>query len=403
MRIALRLKAWARRLAVTIGRRAVRHIVVRGFREFLVGPEVGRALVSYLALPLFLPAGLRDRVKFSNRGIAQEMVRALNELGYVADIVNFDNTSWIPRRHYDLFIGHAGVNFTSIEERLAPTVKRVYFSTGTYWREANERLATRLHWLTLRRGVLLPANRAASPSEEAANKAADAIVCIGNDSVVKSYATLGKQTIALDNGVFPVAWRGWETKEFGAARRHFLFFAGPGNVLKGLDLLLEAFVGTDLHLHVCQELEPEFREVYKRECGAPNVHVYGHIPMRSRLFQDLARQCGWVITATCTEGQPGAVLECMGHGLVPVVPDTANLDGEDGWAVRISQCDVETIREVVTATSRMAVDECRRLSYQAVEAAQSRFTPEAFRGAFKTAIAAAVSDLKGQTCLGGVD
>jgi glycosyltransferase involved in cell wall biosynthesis len=329
-------------------------------------------------------------VKFSNRGIAQEMVRALNELGYAVDIVSYENTVWAPYREYDLFIGHGGINFVRLASCLPKIATRIYFSTGMYWREANERLATRLHWLALRRGALLPAYRAASEDEEAANQAADGIICLGNEGVAKSYSAFGK-VVAINNAVYPVV-SGWgPAKDFDEGRKHFLFFAGRGNVLKGLDLLLEAFRGTDMHLHVCQHLEPEFEAVYSRECTKEsNIHIYGHIAMRSAIFEELVRRCNWVISATCTEGQPGAVLECMGHGLIPVIPDSVHIDADSRWSLRMPNCDVETIRDVAAAASRLTPEVCREMSIRSQEEVRLRYTPAYFREAFKQAIEAIV-------------
>jgi glycosyltransferase involved in cell wall biosynthesis len=381
---------YGRDVSTRIGRLIVRNLVVKDFGEFRCEPIRGRALVAYLAFPLIAPRAFRDRVKFSNRGIAQEIVRALNELGYVVDVINFDNMSWVPKRQYDLFIGHAAANFAQLASQLPSETVRIYFATGMYWREANERLARRLHDLALRRGVSLPANRAASEGEEEANRLADGIICVGNAAVAKSYSTFAK-VVALNNGVYPITWQGWQKKDFEAGRKHFLFFAGRGNVLKGLDLLLDAFCGTDMHLHICQHIESEFWSAYEAECRSqPNIHVYGNVKMRSARFESLAARCNWIISATCTEGQPGAILECMGYGLIPILPDAANIDMDREWGLRIERCEVEAIREVARAACEMDPEQCQRMAEKAVEVVQKGYAADGFRRHFKDAIRAVV-------------
>lgn len=378
--------ASGRTVLARVGRAILRHLAVSRFREFTDGQESGRALVAYLVAPLLLPARLRDRVKFSNRGIAQEMARGLNELGYVVDVINFDNASWVPRERYDLFIGHAGTNFTELAAQVPRDAVRIYFATGMYWQEANKRLAARLARLRLAHGVALPPNRAASPKEETANKIADGIICLGNSAVAETYSAFAR-VFTLDNGVFPVQGDGWERKDFESGKKHFLFFAGGGNVLKGLDLLLEAFRGTELHLHVCQRIEAEFWERFARRFARePNIHFYGHVRMRSRVFLKLAARCNWVIAASCTEGQPGAVLECMAHGLIPLVSDTANMDMDPKWSDAIEKCEVDGIRESAIRVTRKSVDECRRMAQEVVEVTRTRYTPQAFREGFKRAV-----------------
>ncbi len=366
--------------------RLARRKIITGFREFCVAEPSQRALVSYLVLPLLPPPALRERVLFSNRGIAQQIVQGLNEMGYLVDIVNYDNLSFQPSDSYDLFVGHAGINFEHISRLLPRHTARIYFSTGIYWREMNVREARRFYDLTLRTGHVLPPDRYVGNPEDYANQVADGIICLGNKDAAKTYARF-PQVVNINNGIFPLCWEGWQDKDYGEGRKHFLFFSGRGNVHKGLDRLLEAFAGLDLHLHVCQHLEPDFERVYRQELKqCPNIHVHGFIKMRSSHFESLAQRCNWVILPTCAEGQPGSVIECMAYGLVPILPDAANIDLED-WGVRLPDCEVETIRSEVSRVSTMAVEECRGRAARVVEASKEKYSVENFRSSFIRGVA----------------
>ena len=377
--------------------------VIRGFDEFVSGNPARRALLSYLVFPLLLPPILRDRTKFSNRGIAEQIPRALNELGYVVDITNFDNRSWVPSQPYDLFIGHGGINFERLSRCLPDSTPRIYFSTGIYWGEGNARLARRIHELALRRGFLLPLHRSVLFDEEYANQIADGIICLGNEFAVETYSRF-RHVIGMNNAIFPIKRYAWRNKDYGEGRRHFLFFSGRGSVLKGLDLLLEAFARTQLHLHICQHLESDFAEVYRHELtGCPNIHVHGFLKMRSRRFSAVAARCNWVISTTCTEGQPGAVLECMGHGLIPILPNTANINMED-WGIVFPDCEVETIRSTVLKASTMQIDECRQRSARVQESTRRTYSVDNFRDNFKKAVIDILTmiDVKGHDDHGSV-
>ena len=359
--------------------------VITGFDEFGTARLERRALLSYLVLPLLLPPALRDRVKFSNRGIAQEIPRVLNELGYIVDIVNFDNRSWVPSQPYDLFIGHGGMNFERFSKALSKTTIRIYFSTGLYWRTWNIRLAKRLYDLSLRRGYALPAYRAISDDEEFANRAADGIICLGNKAAVDSYSMFS-HVVGINNAVFPPQWEGWRDKDYAEGRNHFLFFSGRGSILKGLDLLLEVFSRTQLHLHICHHMEPDFSTVYRRELAEfPNIHVYGFVKMRSPQFQALAKRCNWIISATCNEGQPGALLEGMAYGLIPIAPSSANIDLED-WGIRLFDCEIETIASIARQASEIPAEECERRAARIMEVTRTIYSVKTFRENFKAAL-----------------
>jgi glycosyltransferase involved in cell wall biosynthesis len=381
------LEALSRAAGAVVNRVAqlAKRRVITNYGEFCTLPCARRALLSYLVLPLLPPPALRDHVMFSNHGIAQEIPRALNELGFAVDIINHDNTSWLPTRDYDLFLGHAGINFERISRRLAEAVPRIYFSTGTYWRELNVQEARRLYELALRRGYLLPPDRFVRYDEEYANCSADGIICLGNQEAARAYAQFRK-VMAISNAIYPVDWGGFGGKDFSEGRKHFLFFSGRGSIHKGLDRLLEAFVGLDAHLYVCQHVEPDFIRIYRRELAeTPNIHLLGFVKMRSPQFEQLAARCNWVILPTCAEGQPGSVIECMGYGLIPILPDAANIDLED-WGVRLADVDVGTIRSVAEQVTKIPAEECQRRAERVLAAARDIYSVEKFRANFKAAV-----------------
>ena len=376
-------------------RRAIRRVMrprpprrparLYGFREFCATTPTRRALVSYLVTPLLARPADREHVAFSNLGIAQYIPRALNELGYEVDIVEWDDPVWQPERAYDLYVGHAGINFQHIAEALPAEATRIYFSTGIYWREANLREARRVYELAQRRGVLLNPDRPIRFSEEYANRSADGIICLGNQNAVRSYAGF-PVVIGIRNAVFPLERPPLLDERAPDRRKHFLFFSGSGNLHKGLDLLLEAFAGTDLHLHVCQEIDAEFERAFHAELSEyPNIHVHGYTAMRSEAFERIAAQCRWTISATACEGQPGAVLECMAYGLVPILPAEANIDLED-FGLPLPDVSTAGIRRVVAEAANMAPDECARRARRSAAAIRSDYTPDQFDARFKEAV-----------------
>lgn len=367
-------------------RRATNRLVIRNYREYCTGTPHRRALVSYLMHPLLLPARFRHKLLFSPFGIAQEIPRALNEMGYAVDIVAFDNIHWRPRGGYDLFIGHGGINFERLADAVGPSATKIYFASGLYWKEWNRRVAERLSELAQRTGWLLPPERAISHDEETANAMADATIHLGNAHAGASYAHL-PNIHGINNAAYPVTWGGWGSKDYGHARSGFLFYQGPGNVHKGLDRILEAFAGApQLELHVCQDIEPRFRKVYEGLlAGAPNIHVHGFIAQRSAAFYDLARRCSWVLSATCAEGQPGSVIEAMAHGLIPIVPESANID-IGSWGIRLQDCSVLQIAATCAAVCEISASTCEAMAQATVAETLQKYSVENFRRSFKDAV-----------------
>src|SRR3989339_1285118 len=154
-----------------------------GFNKFCISKPTQRALLSYLVHPLLPPSQFWEKKLFSNRGIAILIVRALNELGYVVDIVGMENIRWKPKRRYDLFIGHGGKNFRHLVENQPYFNKIIYFATGSYWKYWNIIQARRFYEFTMRTGYILPPDRYIQYDEEYANTVADGIICLGNEFI----------------------------------------------------------------------------------------------------------------------------------------------------------------------------------------------------------------------------
>lgn len=359
--------------------------IIYNYKEYLENKETPkRALLSYLVDPLHHPPNKRNRTMFSNLGIAQYIPRALNELGFIVDIANYDDIKFVPKKRYDLFIGHGGYNFENVASKLSLEIPRIYFSTGIYWKTWNAREKERFDALLKRRGVKLPFDRFISASEEYANRQADGIICLGNEYARQTYKDF-PLVLNINNAVFPVEYN-VKFKDFKYGRNHFLFFSGSGNVHKGLDLLLEAFSKLNKHLYICQLIEPEFDKIYKKELyGYPNIHFIGFIKLRSKKFYELASKCNFVIHPTCAEGQPGSVLECMAHGLIPILSKEAKTDVKN-FGVILKENTIEEITNVVNEISQKPIEWFKEKSELVLKEIAENYTPERFLENMKNAI-----------------
>jgi hypothetical protein len=375
--------------AVLNSRKAKR--VISDFDEYLPrqisgtsGDSGKKALISYVVYHLLPPPGKRDTDNFSNAGISQYIPRALNELGYSVDIVNYDNRQFVPRKKYDLFIGHGGINYESIEKRLDPRCKKIYFSTGIYWEEWNRVEDERRMALQKRKGVLLPPDRLIEQDEEYANVHADGIICLGNDHAKQTYHKFPR-VINVNNAVYPDSYT-LASKDFENGRNNFLYFNGPGNVHKGLDLLLDAFTQMKQHLYIRQTLEPGFFQLYKKELTEyPNINLVPFLKKPSGEFNSLMDTSNFVISPTCAEGQPGSIIECMAHGLIPVLSKEANIDTKD-FGVMLEDTSVDEIVRVVNEISQKSPQWYRARATLTMNEVQNFYSPEHFLESMKNAV-----------------
>ncbi|OGO37443.1 MAG: hypothetical protein A2W35_16295 [Chloroflexi bacterium RBG_16_57_11] len=363
-------------------------------REVLrdLAPESGkkparRALLSYIVHPFFIPDDDPRYFNHTNIWLAWAIVQVLNKLGYAVDVIHYRDQGELPGWNYDLFIGHGGENFERICRQLRPSARKLLFTTTSYWQYNNIQEETRFANLEQRRGVRLPYDRRIRHNEDSALSLADGVIGLGNPVTQGTY--VGFDHVVTLNGVALYDdTLDWCPKEFGASRQHYLFFSGPGNVHKGLDLLLEAFTVLPQHLWISTRLDHHFGKLYARELNRlPNIHMLGWVQPRSRLFYQIMRQCGFAILPSCSEGQSQSVVECMNQGLVPVVSRECGLS-VDGFGVYIDSFNVVDITGLVGELSAWTPMHLEQTAQASRAVAQSEYSQVTFLQRLEEAIQA---------------
>ena len=70
-----------------------------------------RALLSYITHPFFIP---RDELRFYNHiniAHAHALVRVLNQMGYLVDVIGYQDQDFAPQSRYDLYCRTYGCEF----------------------------------------------------------------------------------------------------------------------------------------------------------------------------------------------------------------------------------------------------------------------------------------------------
>lgn len=354
--------------------------VIYGYDKYLDKKESPKkALLSYLVNPL-----LSDRklYNFSNAGIAVTWPKILNQLGFSVDIIDWSNSSFSAENTYDLIIMHGGANTESLHRAVRGDTVLIYFASGCYWQFHNRQEKARFDYFEHRHGVSLPPDRMIEASEEEANRIADGIICLGNKFTESTFSRF-KNVYSLKIGSYMDAGNLKQDKDIEVGRKNFLFFSGNGNVHKGLDLLLDTFAGLpDYHLHICTNLDPEFEEFYNSLLyKSGNIHFHGFVPPSSAKFYSLTRRCNYIVLPSCSEGNPGSVVDCMRQGLVPLVSREAGLDTEN-FGITLARTDLESLKKAIIKLSNESITDLKEKSKNALNAS-AEYSPGVFEAGLK--------------------
>jgi len=218
---------------------------------------------------------------------------------------------------------------------------------------------------------------------ERANKAtehADHITVFGNQFTLSTYRYTKKPIYPLSiSTTILLPWP--DGKDFNAARQRFLWFGSGGMVHKGLDLVLEAFAGMpEYHLTVCGPVqrEKDFEQVFYKELYAtPNIHTIGWIDTQSSAFREIIANCVGLVYPSCSEGQSGAVVECLHAGLIPIISYESGVDTHD-FGVLLKTCDIDEIRDAVRMVATSSARQVEKMARSAWEYARFHHTREQF-------------------------
>lgn len=350
-----------------------------------------RALLCLLPEPVLEDLQGKKIIRFSNSGFGLAWARILNELGYVLDIISWDDSDFIPKHNYDLVVFHGAKTFPNVYQNLNKKPKIIHFLSGSYWKFNNSQEDQRIKAFENRHKTKLPRDRYITIPEEPVNEVSEGIVVLGNHSVAKTYPS-NMRVLTINNASYPDSHFDSVEKDYEKARKNFLYFAGGGNIHKGLDLTIEAFAElVDEHLYIVTVPEKKFLSVYKKELKRPNIHLVGEVTMRNEQFYEVMDKCAYVILPSCSEGQAGSVVEAMNQGLIPIVSKETHLDVDDFGRI-LTRNSISTIRKTVQNMSNLSPSKVGKMANKSRGAAIAKHNPYAFRKKLKAHIKYLLAD-----------
>ncbi len=352
-----------------------------------------RVLIAYVVAPFVR----KDTHVHTSYAESMAIAKIFNDLGFAVDIVNHDYGKSVDYEQYDVIFGFGPVLNNSFYHPTKPDVLRIYYGTGTHPYVSNQRCLGRLRDVYEKKGAyILESVRLIDEDYALQTMLVDAMIIIGNDRIVESYRQFFKGPIhKVPVSYYPVCDSAEiiENKHFAEAKKNFLFFSSSGMIHRGLDLLLDYFSRKpDLHLHICSPLdaEPAFKEAYRQELSAGNIHDHGFINLKSTVFKELVQQCAFTVLPSCSEGQPGGIVNLMGNaGLIPLLSKEAGCDLAD-FGLMIRDFSEESVSETIAQAVSISDTELNRLSKLSADYAQQHNSLNTFSGEFKKALEAII-------------
>ncbi|MEH2414710.1 glycosyltransferase [Nostoc sp.] len=348
-------------------------------------PSKGNVLLSYRIEPFLLKPGQPMPNDHTWYWEVWQIAQTFLNLGYNVDVIQFHNDKFVPQKDYAFFI-----DIRHRMEALAPKLNKDCIKifhvdiANMVFRNAAE--CNRLLELQQRKGITLKPQRFEVPN--LGIEYADCAIVLGNDFTTDTFKYANKPMYRIPISS-PIVYPYPDKKDFEAVRKRFLWFGGSALVLKGLDLVLDAFAQMpEYHLTVCGPVsnDKEFEQAFYKELyETPNIHTYGWIDVSSPEFIEITNNCLGLVYPSVSEGQSGAVISCLQAGLIPILSYESGVDVHD-FGVIFDNLSLEEIKAKVRSISNLPVEDLKLMSLKGWEYARANHTKEKFAQAYKNAV-----------------
>ena len=255
-----------------------------------------------------------------------EIVRILNTLGFVVDVIDRGALNFKPDDKYDLFIGIAagdsGRHYKKYAE-LLPSAIKVALCAGPEPKLSAQLTREQYARFNLRYKSNLPTMREPTIDFDSFAKSSDALLVIGEKGQF-CYESYQRHNMPVYNYLpgcsseirFLHHWVSMRD------RTKFICFSGDGFICKGVDLVVEAFSKhPELSVYICgPDTEQGFFDVLGETIKtSKNIFYEGFVEVGGKRFEELVSSCSFVISNSSSEGCATSVATMMSAGLVPVL------------------------------------------------------------------------------------
>jgi len=346
------------------------------------GPDRPRGLLMYLSPPLTWKVGDPRLDWHENMRQSRQIAELMVEAGYQVDVVDMNDDAFTTEIEYNLFIGH-GSNAAKLARRLGTKTRKICLATGQYGPYANKNVEQRYRALEQRRNVFLKRKMPSGVGNEHYN-VFDEIACFGNKHTADTFAVLDMPVYPFPNypnpKIKPLA------RNLKESRQGFVYIAANLHVLKGLDLLIEAFAKKpDLNLYVCGVLKNELVPIYGPQLALPNIHDCGYVRMGGRVWNQIASKAAWYISPSSSDSCQGAALNAMAAGLIPVLSNAIGIDAHGAGRI-LSDCKIQTIETEIQTLASLPADRIGAMSQLAQRVVEKYYNEGAFKSRWREII-----------------
>ncbi len=297
-----------------------------------------------------------------NQCEALAQVDIFNEMGYNVYVQQFLSKGKIPQKKFDIVFGHEP-NFVRAALQNPQSIK-IHYVPGAYIDHRNNQIRKMTDYVNRTYHSNIPYRRLleyenSNHDSKAAYDLADKILMIGSKYTIETFPerlrskiiTIHQSTqfsrIASDIQYSPC--------------NEFFFMGSGGNLLKGISLLVEYFSKhQEYTINIVGPIESDVREALGGIITC-NIKLHGYVDVNSDKMMEIMERCNFIIYPSGSEGMPGAVLNSMKNGLIPIVTRWAAFDEVEEYGYVLEDWTTDAIGKGIDWSNSLSKDKIKDL------------------------------------------
>lgn len=321
----------------------------------LFSKRKGRALVSYL-IDSVQPNLKHDLLRgHSNRWESREIARTFTKIGYITDVINWDDHTFKPELHYDVIFDISS-RFSDWKSIIPKDTVKLLHLTGSYPTYQNDSEKLEAKAFEDRTHVKYILKRQVPNLEESLKsiELSDHCSLLGNQHTLDTYPMYLQKKISLS----PVSASYLEftkQKDYLPNRKNYLWYFGSGAIHKGLDKVVEVFLAKpEIQLNIVGNIvdDQPFWDAYGDKIAtSKNIFYHGFLSPSDKQFIDLVKKTFCFIAPSCSESMSTSVTTCLQLGLYPIISRNTGVTLPNDCGIYLKNTSLDAISEGINTIS----------------------------------------------------
>lgn len=327
-----------------------------------------------------------------NQREALTQVDVLNEMGYNVYVHFYLSNSKIPNYQFEIVFGHEPNFVRAVSKN--PNALKVLYVPGAYIDHRNGQIIKMTNHVNQVYKSSIPYRRLLEYDplycSKIAYELADKILMIGSKFTIETFPEHLHPKIVTIHQSTQLS-RTTEAIQYASANE-FFFMGSGGNLLKGISLLVEYFSKhPEYIMNIVGPIEDDVKDALNDLLTA-NIKFYGFIDINSDEMIDIMGRCNFIIYPSGSEGMPGAVLNSMKNGLIPIVTRWAAFDEIEELGYVLEDWTVSAIDKGINWSKSLSQDEILNLKQKCSLYVENTYNLDRYRKEFKEFFVQAINN-----------